>query len=59
MGEIIPKTKDKRQVPPSTLYPPPLGVVFLQQVTTGDLGICVTYMVWVFGVSSGPLYRMC
>ena len=37
--------------------PPPLGVVFLQQVTTGGIGVLsVSYSLWgVLSVSSIPL----
>ena len=38
LGQIISKTKDKRQVGTPTRYPPPLGVVFLPHITIGVYG---------------------
>ena len=51
--------KDKRQETSTPLYPlpPPLGVVFSQQVTTGISGVLYVSSigVWVLSVSSIPL----
>ena len=38
LGQIISKTKDKRQVGTPTRYPPPLCVVFLPHITIGVYG---------------------
>ena len=51
--------EDKRQETSTPLYPlpPPLGVVFLPQVTTGGIGVLSVSSigVWVLYVSSIPL----
>ena len=54
-GKSFRRQKTRDRPPPPTLYPPPLGVVFSQQVTTGSvwgylllLGICVGVLVVLY-----------